>query len=456
VAEASIPVPPRAGARGAPKRLLALRSDAHLVSRVRDGDEGAFEVLYERHVAGVLSFCRHMLGTREEAEDVVSHSFAAAHGGLLRHEREIDFKPWLYAIARNRSLSVLRARPELGDPEAEVSTAGLGDDVRRRADLRTLVADIQDLPPDQREALVLTELEDLSHAEVAEVLGRPVASVKGLVHRARSGLIERRDARATPCEEIRAELATARKGSLRKGKLRHHLKECVGCSAYLEDVRRQRRMLALLLPVVPSVGLKRSVLATCGLGSAGGAGAGTAGLIAGGGPLATGAVAKVAIAGALGAAALGGGVAVKDFTDDGKAPPAGQVDQKRPAPGTRAGSPAGSSRRSSTTPGVGRQPGGGPATSRGNASTGRRGAGRTKSSFSRGQGKSRRASKPSRLRSPRRSGATPAVPARGPSSAPPRRTDATSPVAPEKAPLTKLRQRATAPKVRSEKPLLGE
>ena len=224
-------------------------------------------MLYERYVPGVLSFCRHMLGSIEEAEDAVQHTFAAAHGGLLRDEREIDFKPWLYAIARNRSLSVLRARRESGDSEAEVSTAGLDDDVRRRADLRALVADVQDLPPDQREALVLTELEDLSHAQVAVVLGCPVASVKGLVFRARSGLMERRDARAAPCEEIRAELATARKGSLRKGKLRHHLKECVGCSAYLEDVRRQRRMLALLLPVVPSFGLKRSVLAACGLGA---------------------------------------------------------------------------------------------------------------------------------------------------------------------------------------------
>jgi len=330
-----------------------VRSDVHLVARVRDGDEGAFEVLYERYVPGVLSFCRHMLGSVEEAEDAVQHTFAAAHGGLLRDEREIDFKPWLYAIARNRSLSVLRARRESGDSEAEVSTAGLDDDVRRRAELRALVADVQDLPPDQREALVLTELEDLSHAEVAVVLGCPVASVKGLVFRARSGLMERRDARAAPCEEIRAELATARKGSLRQGRLRHHLKECVGCSAYLEDVRRQRRMLALLLPVVPSFGLKRSVLAACGLGGAGGAGAGTAGLglIAGGAPLATGAVAKVAVAGALAGAALGGGVAVKHFTgDNGPSPPA-RSEQKGQGTGPRTGVSAGSEATAPTTPG---------------------------------------------------------------------------------------------------------
>ena len=85
-------------------------------------------------------------------------------------------------------------------------------------------SDLHDLPEDQRAALVLTELGDLSHAEVAEVLGCEVPKVKGLVFRARAGLIERRDARAAPCEEIRVELATARRGGLRRGRLRHHLK----------------------------------------------------------------------------------------------------------------------------------------------------------------------------------------------------------------------------------------
>lgn len=427
-------MPPRAVRRRAPKRLLAVRSDAHLVARVREGDEGAFEVLYERYVPGVLSFCRHMLGSREEAEDAVSHAFAAAHSSLLRHEREIEFKPWLYAIARNRSLSVLRARRERGDSEAEVSTAGLDDDVRRRADLRALVADIQDLPPEQREALVLTELEDLSHSEVADVLGCPVPNVKGLVHRARAGLIERRDARATPCEEIRAELATARRGSLRKGNLRHHLKECVGCSTYLEEVRRQRRMLALLLPVLPSVGLKRSVLATCGLGGAGGATAGTAGLIAGGAPLATGA--KVAIAGVLaGGAAVGGGVAVRETN----APAPARIEQKRQgAASPGAGTPGqGTPATPAARPASRGEPG-----ARGRAgSTGPRGAGAPAAQRAHGKGASRRALKPPRLRA---RGRTKPAPAPGrtqrPSVTPRQPVGPTKPVTPSESPPAKPRR----------------
>ncbi len=101
-----------------PKRLLALRGDEHLVERLRRGDETAFEVIYERHVHGLLSFCRHMLGSREEAEDAVQQAFAAAHRDLLRDDREIRLKVWLYAIARNRCVSMLRARRE--QPEERI------------------------------------------------------------------------------------------------------------------------------------------------------------------------------------------------------------------------------------------------------------------------------------------------------------------------------------------------
>src|SRR5436190_16902284 len=93
-----------------PRRLLALAGDERLVEQIRRGNEAAFAVAFERHSAPILSFCRHMLGSREEAEDAVQHTFAAAYGSLVEDEREIQLKAWLYAIARNRCLSMLRAR----------------------------------------------------------------------------------------------------------------------------------------------------------------------------------------------------------------------------------------------------------------------------------------------------------------------------------------------------------
>ena len=287
----------------------------------------AFEVLYERHLPPILSFCRHMLGSSDEAEDAVQNVFVSAHRHILANEREITFKPWLYAIARNRCLSMLRARRENATEEIEVSTRGLDEVVQERADLRSLLADLGDLPDDQRAALVLMELGDLSHVEVADVLGREARQVKGLVYRARSGLAERREAREASCGDIRVELANARGGGLRRGRLSHHLKACPSCAAFMEDLRRQRRMMGLILPVAPTVGLKDSVLGALAAGG-GGVAAATGGITSAGGvaSLVAASAAKIA---AVGVIAGGAGVAIV----------AGKVDRD-PSPPAQRGEPA--------------------------------------------------------------------------------------------------------------------
>jgi RNA polymerase sigma factor (sigma-70 family) len=294
------------------KRLLSLASDERLVEEIRRGNELAFEVAFERYGGGILGFCRHMLGSVEEAEDAVQHTFAAAFKDLQRDgERRIALKAWLYTIARNRCVSTLRARREQAEELRDLPTEGLSEQVQRRAELRELLADVRELPEDQRAALLLAEAAGLSHAEVGEVLGCEAAAVKGIVFRARSGLIERRNARDTPCDEIREQLETLRGGALRRNELRHHLRHCPGCQAYRAQVRDQRKMLAAALPVMPSVALKSSVLAAVGIGggSAGVGGGlasgGSAGGAVGGG-VAGGAVGGGAVGGAIGGASAGG------------------------------------------------------------------------------------------------------------------------------------------------------
>ena len=327
----SLPARARTPIRG-PKRLLRLRADESLVALVRAGDDVAFEVLYERYVVGILSFCRHMLSSQDEAEDATQQAFVSAHRDMLRDGRELNFKPWLYTIARNRCLSILRARREQPAElsEAAVSTAGLQEEVEKRGELRQLVADVQRLPDEQRAALVLSEVGDLSHAEVAQVIGYEPNAVKGLVFRARSALIERREARDADCDAIREELATAKGGALRRSRLRYHLEACPACTAYLEDVRRQRKLLGVALPAVPTLALHDSVMASAGIGAAASAGiaggsAGLAGGVAAGGaatattvgaPLVGGTLAKVAIAGLLVAGSAG--VATEVVRDGGK------------------------------------------------------------------------------------------------------------------------------------------
>jgi RNA polymerase sigma factor (sigma-70 family) len=313
------------------KRLLALAGDERLVEQIRRGNEFAFEVAFERYGAGILAFCRHMLGSREEAEDAVQHTFAAAFTDLQRAgERTIALKAWLYTIARNRCISVLRARREHAAELQELPTDGLSEQVERRAELRELLADVRELPEEQRAALLLAEAAGLSHAEVAEVLGCEVASVKGLVFRARSGLIERRAARETPCREIREQLATLRGGALRRNEIRHHLRRCPGCSAYRDEVRRQRQMLAVALPVVPSFGLKSSVMGAAGL-----TGGAVGGASAGGVALGSAAVAKVVLVGVLaGGSFVAGDVALERVAENDAA-------QVAPAAGGVRGEPVG-------------------------------------------------------------------------------------------------------------------
>ena len=279
-----------------------------------------------------------MLRSPDDAEDVVQHTFAAAYSALLAGDREIALKPWLFAIARNRCVSLLRRPRHESAEDVELSTAGLTDEVERRAGLRELLGDLAQLPAEQRASLLLVEIGDLSQAEVAEVLGCEVSRVKALVYRGRQGLIERRDARATPCDEIREQLANLRGGALRRSDLRHHLRDCPGCTAFRAKVKQQRGMLAAALPVVPSAGLKASVLAAVGLG--GGPAAGGAGLAALGatGTAVPGAsiLAKVAVVSVL---AAGGTVAGEELVRGGAiAPPRGS-EHAAPAPNAAAHAP---------------------------------------------------------------------------------------------------------------------
>src|SRR4051794_6026519 len=246
-----------------------------------------------------------MLRSREEAEDALQHTFAAAYRSLTSGgDRPHALKPWLYTIARNRCLTVLRARRTRDDAAAGEASPegtavdGLADTVQRRADLRDLVADLHRLPEDQRAALVLFELGDHSHAEIADVLSVNREKVKALVFQAREGLLRARTARDTPCAEIRKHLSSRTRALPRRGVIRGHLATCPACAAYDLEVRRQRAALALALPVVPSLELKGAVLGPL-------VGGGATVAAGGAAAIGTGAAGTAATAGAGGAAGAG-------------------------------------------------------------------------------------------------------------------------------------------------------
>lgn len=309
--------------RFAPRRLLQAMGDERLVDHVRRGNDVAFEILYDRHHRGLLSFCRHMLGSREEAEDALQQTFLSAYRDLQNNEREIKVQAWLYTIARNRCLSVLRARRETASDDIELSTAGLSDEVEQRADLRELLADMSQLPEQQRAALVLSEIGDLSHQEVATVVGVETAKVKSLVFQARTTLLESRDARDVSHEEIREQLSIP--GATRRKEVKRHLAVCPSCTEYWGQVRQQRALLGVILPVVPTIALRDGVLAAVGVGGPGAGvagatavGGGVGGFTAAAGGIGAGKLAAVAII--VGGAVAGGGVVAENDPEPKAAP----------------------------------------------------------------------------------------------------------------------------------------
>jgi RNA polymerase sigma factor (sigma-70 family) len=320
------------GLRG-PSPLLRLQSDERLVALTRRGQHAAFETLCARYQSRLLSFVRHMLGSREDAEDVLQEVFAAAFNAVLADEREINVRPWLYRIARNRSLNHLRRACAVGMDSMDVHFAdhGLstGDRVLRRESFRELLADVQRLPETQRTALLLREIDALSYEHIAGAMETTVPSVKSLLVRARISLAEAAEARKLSCHEVRLELGEAAEGLVSvSSPARRHVRDCDRCRSFKRQLKQNNHALAAIFPVGPVLLLKSLLLtklgssasassahvasgagvtlgagAAAGAGAVGGAGAGGV-LTVGAGALATKAVAGLAAAAIVSAGAV--------------------------------------------------------------------------------------------------------------------------------------------------------
>jgi RNA polymerase sigma factor (sigma-70 family) len=282
--------------------LLRLQTDERLVALVRRGHHGAFEALVQRYQARLLAFCRHMLGSQEDAEDVLQEVFAASFNALCADDRPINVRPWLYRIARNRCLNHLRRPQPAGQDSMDVferdGGATTADTVHKREEFRQIVVDVQELPETQRTALLLREIDALSYDQIAEAMDTTVPSVKSLLVRARVALAEAAEARLLTCAEVRFELGQVAEGIARTSPpLRRHLRTCERCRLFRGELRKTGRALAAIYPVGPLLFLKKLWVAKLGLGAGASAAAGSGGGAAAG-----------AGAGMAGATAAAGGI----------------------------------------------------------------------------------------------------------------------------------------------------
>jgi RNA polymerase sigma factor (sigma-70 family) len=167
---------------------LRAQSDRRLVTLVRDGYEAAFEEIVRRYGAALGRYARAIVGGH--AEDVTQDAFSKALLALRRDGAEIELRPWLYRIVCNTALNDLRDRPpaaqELTEPLAH--TGSVSEEVERREEVAELARRLRQLPQPQRAAIVMRELEGLSHEEIAAALGVTGGAARQTIHRARTAL----------------------------------------------------------------------------------------------------------------------------------------------------------------------------------------------------------------------------------------------------------------------------
>ncbi len=189
------------------QQLEAKDPDVRLMLQVRDDVQGAFETLVERYQHRLMGVLAHLVGRPEEAEDLTQEVFLRVYRARKGYRPRSKFSTWLFTIANNLAMNHLRGKgrhPTVGlggedtgsQPIAPVTSRALSREgtpsaQMRKVELSEVVREaLEVLVEDQKMAVLLNKFEDMSYAEIAEVMGRSEPAVKSLLARARTALRE--------------------------------------------------------------------------------------------------------------------------------------------------------------------------------------------------------------------------------------------------------------------------
>ncbi len=317
-----------AARRSLPGPALRLLPDERLARLASNGDRAAFGVIFNRYHQELHRYCISILRNAEDAGDALQSTMLRALNALEGDDREIALRPWLYRIAHNESITLLRRRvrtaklrmPARSDEGAEV-----------RADVRELLGDLRELPERQRGALVMRELGGLEYSEIADAFDTTPTAAKQATYDARRALHELAKGRAMACSVVSAAISDGDGRALRSRALRAHLRACGDCRSFSTGIADRQAKLAALVPAMPSAAAAGLLESVVGAATGGGGGAG---LVAGVGvPFATKSIATAALVAALGAGALQ--VAAPGNGDGGARP-----SRATPLPAPAAGTPS--------------------------------------------------------------------------------------------------------------------
>jgi RNA polymerase sigma-70 factor, ECF subfamily len=185
---------------------LALRDpDIRLMLRVRDDDPAAFAELVEQYQQRLVTIMHHLVGSREEAEDLAQEVFLRVYRTRKKYRPRAKFSTWLFTIANNLALNTLRSRQRkpairldvrdsgpLGPRPAEQLVRDREHQPGERMQQQELAEIVQralgNLNERQRTAVVLNKFEDMNYAEIAEIMNLTTKAIKSLLSRARENL----------------------------------------------------------------------------------------------------------------------------------------------------------------------------------------------------------------------------------------------------------------------------
>jgi RNA polymerase sigma factor (sigma-70 family) len=284
------------------------QSDERLTRRACGGDERAFAAIFSRYHQPLYRFCMAIVGNPEDAQDVLQNTMIKVLRALPGEEREIELKPWLYRIAHNEAIDLLRRRRETRPLDAEQAAPGYGlaEDAATRERLRRLLADLRELPERQREVLVMRELAGLEFEEIGAALDTSDAVARQTLYEARQSLHQMEEGREMSCDDVTRALSDGDGRVIRRRDVRAHLRSCAGCRAFREEIKGRQRDLAAIspLPAAAVAGMVQGLV-----GGSGASGGGVAAALGGGAAKTISAsaaakgVATVAVAAAVGAGA---------------------------------------------------------------------------------------------------------------------------------------------------------
>lgn len=303
MSEAAVP-----GGLGSGAGITRVLSDDRLAQRAVKGDERAFAAIFRRYQQSLYRFCLAIVGNPEDAQDALQNTMVKVLRALPGEERKIELKPWLYRIAHNESIELLRHRRDARqlDTELPAPGSGLAEEAASRERLRRLISDLDELPERQRGALVMRELSGLDFAEIGAALGTSPAVARQTLYEARLSLRQMDEGRGMSCETVTRALSDGDGRVTRRRDVRAHLRTCASCRRFREEIEGRERDLGALspLPAVAAAGLLHGLL-----GGHGAGGGGLAGALGGGAAKSLGAsaalkgAATVAVVAAIGVTA---------------------------------------------------------------------------------------------------------------------------------------------------------